>query len=272
MKRISLCADDFGMHPAISEAIVRLAQNQRLNATSCLVTSNFWSSDFALLRPLKEHIDIGLHLNFTEGKGLSDHFKKGLPGLSNMLWKSHCRLFSSEQIEDEIRAQLEQFMFVSGLRPDFIDGHQHIHHLPQIRNALLKVLAEKELDTLWIRSVTPLIMNTSSLKSRMIEGSGARAFRHMIQSTPLKTNPAFAGVYSLSENENFSQLMPFWLESLPDKGLIMCHPCIPSDKSSINKDIDHQKARQLEFNYLDSQQFIDTLHKTKTSLYQLSTL
>ena len=37
-----------------------------------------------------------------------------------------------------------------GRPPDFIDGHQHVHLFPQVRDAVLKVAAEAAPDA-WLR-------------------------------------------------------------------------------------------------------------------------
>ncbi|MBP6598122.1 MAG: ChbG/HpnK family deacetylase, partial [Giesbergeria sp.] len=38
IKHITLCADDFALHPAVDAAVVTLAQAGRLSATSCMTT------------------------------------------------------------------------------------------------------------------------------------------------------------------------------------------------------------------------------------------
>ena len=265
MKRIILCADDFGMHPDISDAIVTLAEHNRLSATSCLVTSPHWLEDRKKLACLKNRIDIGLHLNFTEGAGLSGHFQNNLPGLRQMLWRSHCSLLPAQHIEDEICAQLDFFCESFDSPPAFIDGHQHIHHLPQVREALLKTLRKKELNHIWLRSVTPMISQASLLKSKIIKHSGAVKFKQQLNDSGFKSNSSFAGIYSLSENDDFSSLMANWLESLPDFGLIMCHPSQPS-----SSEIDHLPARIKELDFLMSPQFSELLDKHSASLTQLS--
>lgn len=264
MKNIALCADDFGMHPKVSEAIALLASQQRLSATSCLVTSEHWQQDSQLLSTLRPFIDIGLHLNFSEGKGISSFFRQGLPGLGAMLWKSHCRLFPQKYLKEEIRAQLQCFMDTTGQTPDFIDGHQHVHHLPQVRKALFEAFNEMGLNSLWLRCATPLVVDQHSLKSRIIEYSGAHGLAKQAQQTGIKINRAFAGVYSLSERESFPQLMTSWLEQLPDNGLIMCHPAYYTEE------IDHGKARQLELDYLGSEQFMSDLTSQQARLYRPS--
>ena len=266
MKRITLCADDYAITPGVSDAILTLGGQQRIHATSVLVTSPYWTqAEEASLKPLQSTMDIGLHLNFTEGSGLTRPFHQGLPGLWPMLWRSHCRLLVAEILEDEIQAQLDRFQQVMGVPPDFIDGHQHVHHLPQVRQALFRVLTRASLPKLWVRSVLPLINITSPLKSLIITASGAKAMRQHLNQSTFYNNSGFAGIYSLQEGAAFDQLMTSWLSQLPDRGLIMCHPGIAD--SQINAD--HSAARIKEFEYLSSSQFRDTLVNQRIKLSKL---
>ena len=47
--------------------------------------------------------------------------------------------FKPDVLEDEIRSQLRMFVHCFDRAPDFIDGHQHVHLLPQVRNAGLRL-------------------------------------------------------------------------------------------------------------------------------------
>jgi predicted glycoside hydrolase/deacetylase ChbG (UPF0249 family) len=44
MKRIVLCADDFGQSAAISQGILQLVQAGRLSAVSCMTEADSWRS------------------------------------------------------------------------------------------------------------------------------------------------------------------------------------------------------------------------------------
>ncbi len=267
MKRITLCADDFGIHPSVSEAIITLAQQQRIQASSALVTSKYCQQDAKDITRLNNAIDIGLHLNFTEGSGLSPAFKNSLPGLASMLVRSHCRWLSHSLLMVEIRAQLDRFEDLFGMTPDFIDGHQHVHHLPIVRDALIAVLAERHYEKLWIRSVTPMFSYSTTVKSKMIEWSGAAALKRLIEMAGFETNHGFAGVYSLSKQAYFEKLMSAWLSAIPDRGLIMCHPALATNSDAA---IDHKEARHQEYLYLTSNQFLSALQSTGATLTKYS--
>src|SRR5690606_39317197 len=66
-KHIVICADDFGIDPAADEAILRLAELGRLNATSCLAEGPGFAGHASALRA--SGLQLGLHLNFTESIG-----------------------------------------------------------------------------------------------------------------------------------------------------------------------------------------------------------
>ncbi|WP_257275976.1 MULTISPECIES: ChbG/HpnK family deacetylase [unclassified Endozoicomonas] len=266
MKRITLCADDYGIHPGVSEAILQLASQGTIQATSCLVTGPDWIKQARSLTNIREKVDIGLHLNLTEGKGLSSFYKDGFPSLNQLLIRSHLRLLDRTAMVEEITTQYQHFIDATGRAPDFVDGHQHIHHLPMVRNALLSVLdAHKPAPSFWVRSVTPVIRHGGKLKSYIIEGSGSKNLLRELINQGINTNTSFAGVYSLKPEVNYATLMSSWLSDSYDRGLIMCHP----GKTAGQKKLDHPKARQLEFDYLSSQQFPDSCQQTGVDLCRM---
>ncbi|MGI9280247.1 MAG: ChbG/HpnK family deacetylase [Endozoicomonas sp.] len=266
MKRITLCADDYGMHPGVSQAILELAAKGRIQATSCMVTCPEWTQQARGLTTIQDKVDIGLHLNLTEGKGLSSAFMGGFPSLNQVLIKSHLRLLDKSALLEEITAQYQMFMDTTGRAPDFVDGHQHVHHLPMVREALLSVLRRFKPDpSFWVRSVTPIIHRGGGLKSYIIEGSGGKSLLYELINHSVNTNTSFAGIYSLKPNEDYSALMTSWLSESYDRGLIMCHP----GKTAGQNNLDHPEARQLELDYFSGQQFVDDCQKAGVDLCRM---
>lgn len=66
MKRIILCADDYGQNDVISQAILNLIKKKRLTAVSCMVAGVDWARHAAMLAKVQDQIDVGLHVNLTE--------------------------------------------------------------------------------------------------------------------------------------------------------------------------------------------------------------
>jgi len=64
-RRVVLCADDYALSAAVSQGIAALAEAGRLSATSAMVLSPRWREDAARLAPLRNRLDVGLHLDWT---------------------------------------------------------------------------------------------------------------------------------------------------------------------------------------------------------------
>ena len=67
MKRLILCADDFGQSAAISNGILQLVAAGRLQAVSCLTESPVWPAMARELKALGTSHQTGLHFNLTHG-------------------------------------------------------------------------------------------------------------------------------------------------------------------------------------------------------------
>src|SRR5215471_882863 len=158
-RHIWLCADDYGMSPAVSVAIRDLVVRGRINATSVMVVApNLYRSEAVSLNILntsETRVAIGLHVTLTAPyRPLSRNFEPVCDGifLSQREMARHCflHLLRREKLESEISSQLQRFITAFGRLPDFIDGHQHVHLFPQIREALLRVV-KNVAPNVWVR-------------------------------------------------------------------------------------------------------------------------
>src|SRR5438445_12446121 len=116
MKKITLCADDYGQNQSISQAIIALLGKNRLTATSCMTTALTWPEHAKWLHPLVQQADIGLHFNLTEGTPLSSNLMNshGFLPLSPLLFKAYWRALNRVAIESELHAQLDAFEAAMG--------------------------------------------------------------------------------------------------------------------------------------------------------------
>ena len=118
-----------------------------------------------------------------------------------------------------------------GRAPDFVDGHQHVHLLPQVRDAALAACATFAPDA-WVRQcgrapgVPPNLADPKGLVHRLVEPKLQPSRRRAWH----RTNPAFAGTYTFSSGADFAGIFPAFLKGLPDGGLIMCHPGFVDDE------------------------------------------
>jgi predicted glycoside hydrolase/deacetylase ChbG (UPF0249 family) len=239
MRRIWLCADDYGISPAVNIAIRDLVVRGRLNAASALVAAPSWHRAEAIsleaLNSAAPRVAIGLHVALTAPfRPLSRDFTPLRAGafmpLAATLHHALLRRFDGDALATEIRGQVQNFSRMFGRAPDFIDGHQHVHLLPQIRDAVLRV-AKETASNAWLRQcgrVAPFMARR--VMGRLADRKGlfldilSRNFRRRAAALGLRTNPAFAGTYEFADDADFPGLFPRFLERLPDGGVVMCHP------------------------------------------------
>ncbi|MFX7605201.1 ChbG/HpnK family deacetylase, partial [Acinetobacter baumannii] len=64
-------------------------------------------------------------------------------GLWPLIGASLAHRLDASALRDEIATQCALFEDATGRAPDYVDGHQHVHQLPQIREALVEVLVAR---------------------------------------------------------------------------------------------------------------------------------
>ena len=233
-RRIWLCADDFGISPAVNTAIRDLVVRRRLNATSAMVVApSFHRTEASALDALNAaapRVAIGLHVTLTAPfRPLSKSFKPlregAFPSLAAMAGRALMHQLEPDALAAEISRQLESFIDSFGHAPDFVDGHHHIHLFPQISDALLAVVA-KTAPNVWLRQcgrVAPFAQRFADRKGLVLDILSYR-FRRRAAALALRTNPAFAGTYEFDDAADFAALFPRFLDRLPDGSVVMCHP------------------------------------------------
>jgi predicted glycoside hydrolase/deacetylase ChbG (UPF0249 family) len=233
-RRIWLCADDFGISPAVNTGIRDLVVRGRLNATSALVAAPSFDRAEAValdtLNAAARRVAIGLHLAFTAPlRPLSKSFTAlrdgAFPPLATTARLALTYRFDYAALVGEIAAQMQRFLDTFGRTPDFVDGHHHVHLMPQISDAVLEVVPPTAPNA-WLRQcgrVVPLVQRFSDPKGLMLDLLSYR-FRRRAAARGLRTNPAFAGTYEFDAAANFAALFPRFLDCLPDGSVVMCHP------------------------------------------------
>jgi predicted glycoside hydrolase/deacetylase ChbG (UPF0249 family) len=240
MKRIALCADDFGAFPGADAGILRLVDLGRLGGVSCQVVGGAFAADAPALRERTGSVDVGLHLDLAPGRG----------GLAALLARSHARALGGREVAGRIAEQLEAFERALGRPPAFVDGHQHVHGLPVVREALLDVLERR------YGRPGPLVRNTVPLRWRgakafTVAALGGLGLRRALRARAVPHNADFAGVYALDVRADYGALFRRWLAGASDRTLFLCHPGVaagdPGDPIG--------PARAAELAYLSSPSF-----------------
>ena len=163
-----LHADDLGLSHATNQAILTLAEEGLLEGTSLLVNgpvATEGAKAWSVLAADRPTLQLCLHLCLTEGPSsappdlipdLVDHqghlhrsFGHWL--LLSLLPPRHPRRARlAEQLGHEIDAQVRQFQAMRGEGPIALDGHQHIHLVPVVLDAVLA--RSSRFGITWLRS------------------------------------------------------------------------------------------------------------------------
>lgn len=253
-RKLALCADDFGLAPGISRGIARLAAAQRLTAITCITNSPHWPDASGRLHGLPDTVEVGLHLNFTEGRPLSPRLAKlwpTLPSLPALIVRAHLRRLPRGAVRQEVHAQLKAFLALHGGPPQFVDGHQHVHHLPGLREILLDMVEHVQ-PLPAVRSTAHVLGPGAAVKRLLMERTGGRALGRELAARVMPHNPVLLGAYDFV-NTDYRGLMQRWLDALPaGGGLLFCHP---GERASGDPPDAIADARGRELRYLGSDAF-----------------
>ncbi|WP_174293405.1 ChbG/HpnK family deacetylase, partial [Sphingomonas bacterium] len=154
MPTLTLCADDFAFSSDTSRVIADLLAARRLTATGCMTVRPNWREDSRMLRDVPADRAIGLHLVLTDEVPLTamPRLAPGgeLPHLHRLERLSGSTL-PLDELAAEIDAQFDAFAQAMGRPPAFVDGHQHAHALPAIREVVLAAV-RRHAPAAWLRT------------------------------------------------------------------------------------------------------------------------
>lgn len=275
LRRITLCADDYGMSPGVNRGIRELIARKRLNATSVMVVGPaIGREDVSALQgasALNRDCAIGLHVTLTAPfHPLTMHYRPLLDGLflplGKMLRAGALRQLDPEMIQGEVAAQIAKFVTLFGAPPAYVDGHQHVQTFPQVRDPFLRAV-KVGAPGAWVRQsgrVHPLSQRLDAPKALLLDTLSS-AFRKRAAKAGVAFNPGFAGAYDFAKARDFGALMARFLDGLPDGGLVMCHPGYVDD---VLVDLDaFTDQRERELAYLASDEFVRLLDEKKVTLF-----
>jgi chitin disaccharide deacetylase len=131
-RRIIVNADDFGMSAETNRAIVEAFQRGVISSTTVMANMPGFEEACELARRYRLSGKIGVHLNLTEGRPLTEPIQR-LPRFCDEqgLFRPRRTLFrlSKEEkraVEAEFAAQI-QACIERGVHPTHLDSHQHVH-------------------------------------------------------------------------------------------------------------------------------------------------
>jgi chitin disaccharide deacetylase len=234
-----LCADDFALTTGVSRSILTLLEAGRLSATGAMTNRPHWKTLAPELRPHAGSADLGLHFNLTCARPLSLMPRLApsglLPSLSAI---AKAALVSGEaraEIAAELDRQLDAFEDTLGRAPDFIDGHQHVHVLPGVRQAVLAAMTRRyTAGTVWLRdpsdSPSSIARRGVAVTKALVISGLAKGLRTQANRRGIPLNRGFSGVSPFDPARDYGTDFARFLLHPGQRHLIMCHPGFIDDE------------------------------------------
>jgi chitin disaccharide deacetylase len=148
-RSLVVTADDFGIGPATSQAILDLAARGLVTSTVLLVNSPHAEAAVQLWRQAGQRLELGWHPCLTLDHPVlppervpslvqPDGRFRPLGGFLRRLVAGQVR---TTEIKAELSAQLERFRELVGRLPSLVNSHHHVQVFPPVGRLLLDVLA-----------------------------------------------------------------------------------------------------------------------------------
>jgi len=251
MQNVIINADDYAMDAGVDAGILRLAEIGAVTAASAMVLSPRWPESARAVRDAPP-LSLGLHLDLTSP------FADGevpAQSLSALILRAQARQLDRAMLRREVDRQLSLYERAVGSPPAFADGHQHVHHLPGIRDVLLEALEDRygrESRRIALRICAP--RRWRGLKAAVVAWTGANGLGRLAAERGHPVNSDFAGVYDFAPDANIPALWEGWAAGLQGAlPLIMCHVAAGTAEGAGGDPIRHARLR--EFDWLASEQF-----------------
>jgi predicted glycoside hydrolase/deacetylase ChbG (UPF0249 family) len=228
-----LCADDYGLSPAVSAGVREALAAGRLNATGAMTNRPDWAASAALLRPFLGAAQAGIHLNLTAGAPLSPCRELApdgrLPPIGFYLRARRLAPALAGEVAAEIARQFDAFEDALGRPPDFVDGHQHAHALACVRGLLLAEMERRGwAGRVWLRDSAD---RPSRILARGVETKKAFAlawfahgFAREAMARGFEANEGFAGFSAFDPARPYGPDFARYLRAPGPRHLVMCHP------------------------------------------------
>lgn len=157
MKHLVVTADDFGLSPAVNEAVEKAHRHGILSSASLMVGAPAAADAVERARRLPQ-LRVGLHLVLIEAYPVLPAAEvSDLVGADGAFRADAAaygaRLFFSKRAQLQLAAEIEaQFAAyrVTGLAFDHVDAHKHFHMHPTIARELMRVARAHDVG--WVRT------------------------------------------------------------------------------------------------------------------------
>lgn len=234
-KQLIINADDFGIHPAVNEAVRKAATEGILTSTSLMAGGDAFDEAVEMARSIPS-LGIGIHLTLVGG------IKSVLPPseVPSLTWDNgvFCHDYGKLIVRDlegkillsevyaEWDAQIQKIMN-TGLPVTHMDGHQHMHMWPHFYPIARDLAKKYHISCMRVPDEDVLFGMKDGHIIRWAAKNGlsllSRMHRPDLKKNHIRTNDHFFGMLyggHLSP-ERFAK---FILQTKPGITEIMCHP------------------------------------------------
>jgi len=224
--RLIVNADDYGYYPCVSQGILQAVNLGRVTATGILANGPNLEQQIAGLNEL-ENLDLGVHLNLTSRHPLSPMMAKKLdqwegmfPGVFAMTGEIMAGRMDLVTVCKEWRSQIETVIGL-GLKPQFLNSHEHIHMLPKLFKLALQLGKDYQIPHVrFTRAEWMMPFNASALsRNSLMQAMGFFNVSGRASNTPIFIGLSQSGKLDLAYlAKRFAKIKPGFTYEL------MCHP------------------------------------------------
>lgn len=234
-KQLIINADDFGIHPAVNEAVRKAATEGILTSTSLMAGGDAFDEAVEMARSMPS-LGIGIHLTLVGG------IKPVLPPseVPSLTWDNgvFCHDYGKLIVRDlegkislsevyaEWDAQIQKIMN-TGLPVTHMDGHQHMHMWPHFYPIARDLAKKYHISCMRVPDEDVLFGMKDGHIIRWVAKNGlsllSRMHRPDLKKNHIRTNDHFFGML-YGGHLNPERFAKFILQTKPGITEIMCHP------------------------------------------------
>lgn len=248
MKRLIINADDFGLHPAVNEGIIRGHLTGCLTSTSLMAVGEAFVDAVALLGRAPD-LGVGIHLTLNMGeKPVSDPvlistivnqegwFLARYPEFIQRLVRGQVQL---SEVRRELAAQIGKIT-AQGIKISHIDSHQHLHVLPGVIDVVIELAKEFGIRAIRIPGERYFFTGGYPVKLSRITGRGGLTFlaglaRRKVRQNKISAPDYFFGLLAGGNLEE--KYLLNIIHTLPDGvSEVMLHPAADARQMSSRYD------------------------------------
>ncbi len=157
-----------------------------------------------------------------------------------------------DEIRAEIDRQLDRFESVMARPPDFVDGHQHVHVLPGVREALIEALLRD--GSLAVPGCADtgdglhrIALRRAHARKALAVRALASGFKRAANWSGFAINDSFAGFSDFHPGKDYAKSFATYLRAPGRRHLVMCHPGHVDEELTAQDPVTITREQELAF-------------------------